>query len=76
VLQVHDQIEQVTGRKVPLKRVARRAGDPAVLYANPVRIMNELGWRPEHSSLREILESAWRWKQQCSSSPVLAAFTR
>jgi UDP-glucose 4-epimerase len=26
--------------------------------------MNELGWKPEHSSLREIIGSAWQWKRK------------
>ena len=64
VRQVHEEVERVTGRRVPTRVVARRPGDPAVLYASPRRIMRELGWRPEHSSMREILVSAWDWKQK------------
>lgn len=55
---------EVTGCHIPLRVSARRAGDPAVLCASPRRIMRELGWRPEHSSLREIIESAWEWKRK------------
>jgi UDP-glucose 4-epimerase len=73
VLQVHQEVERVTGRKVPIRRAGRRAGDPAVLYASPARIMNDLGWQPENSSLHEILESAWRWKQNHRVTPILAA---
>jgi UDP-glucose 4-epimerase len=54
---------EVAGRPIPLRVSARREGDPAVLCASPRRIMQELGWRPEHSSLHEIIESAWRWKR-------------
>ena len=45
---------EVTGRKIPFRVSARREGDPAVLCASPKRIMNELGWRPEHSSLMKL----------------------
>ncbi len=55
---------EVTGRAIPLRVSARREGDPAVLCASPRRIMHDLGWNPEHSSLEEILESAWRWKRK------------
>jgi UDP-glucose 4-epimerase len=55
---------EVAGRAIPLRVSARREGDPAVLCASPQRIMRELGWKPEHSSLREIIESAWQWKQK------------
>jgi UDP-glucose 4-epimerase len=53
---------EITGRPIPLRISARREGDPPVLCASPERIMRELNWKPEHSSLREIIESAWRWK--------------
>jgi UDP-glucose 4-epimerase len=26
--------------------------------------MHELGWNPEHSSLQEIIQSAWQWKRK------------
>jgi UDP-glucose 4-epimerase len=64
VRQIVAQVEQVTGQRIDSRVVGRRPGDPGILYASPQRIMNELGWRPEHSSLEEILQSAWRWKQK------------
>ena len=56
--------QEATGRKIPFRIAARREGDPPELCASPRRIMEELGWKPEHSSLREILESAWSLKQK------------
>jgi UDP-glucose 4-epimerase len=64
VRQIHEEVEKVTGRTVPVRVAGRRPGDPGVLYASPRRIMNELAWKPEHSSLQEILVSAWEWKQK------------
>ena len=55
---------EVTGRTIALRVSARREGDPAVLCASPTRLMSELGWKPEHSSLHEIIESAWQWKRK------------
>lgn len=72
VLQVHQEVERITGRRVPIRRAARRPGDPAVLFASPARIMRELGWTALHSSLSEILESAWKWKQQHTATTMLA----
>jgi UDP-glucose 4-epimerase len=57
-------VEEVVGRPVPTRVEARRAGDPPVLCASPARIMQELGWKPKHSSLEEIISSAWEWKHQ------------
>ena len=61
-------VETVTGRKLPIKIGPRRPGDPAVLCASPCKIIDELGWRPHHSSLTEIIESAWRWTSQSSGA--------
>jgi UDP-glucose 4-epimerase len=32
-----------------------------VLVASNRRALDELGWRPRRSDLREIIASAWRW---------------
>jgi UDP-glucose 4-epimerase len=56
--------EEVTGRSIPVRIGQRRPGDPPVLCASPQRIMQELGWKPEHSSLPEIIASAWEWKKK------------
>jgi UDP-glucose 4-epimerase len=64
VHQVCEKVEEITGRKVPVRISGRRPGDPGVLYASPHKVMEELGWKPTHSSLQEILSSAWQWKQR------------
>lgn len=57
-------VEKVVGHAVSTRMETRRPGDPAVLCASPKRIMTEMGWKPEHSSLEEIISSAWKWKQR------------
>ncbi|MBZ5575084.1 MAG: UDP-glucose 4-epimerase GalE [Acidobacteriia bacterium] len=54
-------VERVTGRKVPLQQSPRRAGDAPVLVADPSRACRDLGWVSRHSSLDEIVETAWEW---------------
>lgn len=56
-------VEKVVGHAVPTQIEKRRPGDPAVLCASPARIMQELHWKPQHSSLEEIISSAWKWKR-------------
>jgi len=73
VRQVVDEVEKITGRQVKARVAARRPGDPAMLCASPGRIMNELGWKPQHSSLEQILRSAWDWKQKQLKTPVKAS---
>ncbi len=62
VRQVCKAVEKAVGRELPIRVEKRRPGDPAVLCASPARIMRELGWKPKHSSLEEIISSAWQWK--------------
>jgi UDP-glucose 4-epimerase len=62
VREIVDAAQSVTGKTIRVRTGERRAGDPPVLCARPERIMAELGWRPLHSSLQEIIGSAWRWK--------------
>ena len=64
ILEVIDAAERVTGRKIPRKLGPRRPGDPAVLVASKEKAKRMLGWEASHSSLEEIIQSAWVWKQQ------------
>lgn len=61
-------VEQVTGKRLPLRVGPRRLGDPAVLCASPEAISSELGWKAVHSDLQKIVESAWAWEQACCTS--------
>lgn len=54
--------ERITGQKIPYRVSPRRPGDPAVLVAGNEKLKRVLGWEPAHSSLEEILQSAWDWR--------------
>jgi len=54
-------VGRVTGRNVPIRVAGRRPGDPARLVASADRITRELGWSARHTSLEEIVASAWRY---------------
>jgi UDP-glucose 4-epimerase len=64
ILEVIDVAERITGRKIPRKLGPRRPGDPAVLVASKEKLKRTLGWEASHSSLEEIIQSAWAWKQK------------
>jgi UDP-glucose 4-epimerase len=64
ILEVIDAAERITGRKIPRKLGPRRPGDPAVLVASKEKLKRTLGWEPSHSSLEEIIQSAWAWRQK------------
>lgn len=64
VRQVIETAQEVTGRTIPTRIGARRAGDPAVLIASSEKIGVELGWKPRFQDLRTIIESAWQWYER------------
>ena len=61
VLAVAEAARHVTGRPVETLARPRRPGDPPFLVAARGRAERLLGWRPQHSSLEEIIASAWAW---------------
>ncbi|ADI15681.1 UDP-glucose 4-epimerase GalE [Truepera radiovictrix] len=63
VREVVEVCREVTGHEIPERVLPRRAGDPAALVADSSLLTQELGWRPQHADLREIVASAWRWFQ-------------
>ena len=64
VLAVIETAEAVSGRKVPWKYGPRREGDPARLVASAALAKEELGWRPEHPALSDMVGAAWEWMQR------------
>ena len=62
VREVVDTVSRVAGRPVPLTMGARRAGDPAVLFASSDRIRRELGWKPRFEDVETIVQTAFRWR--------------
>lgn len=61
VKEVLNTVETVTGKKVPFTMGPRRAGDPPVLVADSSRLQAELGWKPVHSDLHTVVDTAWKW---------------
>nr|BFE86447.1 UDP-glucose 4-epimerase GalE [Planobispora longispora] len=59
VQEVLSVCREVTGHEIPAIVADRRPGDPAVLVASSEKIKSELGWKPEHPSLRDIVADAW-----------------
>src|SRR5690606_5007336 len=59
VKEVIEACREVTGHPIPAETPPRRPGDPAILVASSERIQRELGWSPEHPSLKTIVADAW-----------------
>jgi UDP-arabinose 4-epimerase len=56
--------EAVSGRAVPSREAARRAGDPPILVADPGFAAERLGWRAQHSDLHTIIRTAFAWHEK------------
>jgi UDP-glucose-4-epimerase GalE len=63
IRQIIAAAENVSGKKVPYRISPRRPGDPAMLIADPSLAKRALGWTPVHSSIENIIATAWRWLQ-------------
>jgi UDP-glucose-4-epimerase GalE len=63
VKEVLKKVEEVTGRPVPVKTVARRPGDPPSLVADPGKAERVLQWKAQRS-LDDIVRTAWNWMGQ------------
>ncbi len=61
VREVIETARKVTGHAIPVVESPRRPGDPARLVASSEKIRRELGWKPQHDNIQDILSSAWEW---------------
>lgn len=61
VRELVETAREVTGAEITALPAQRRDGDAAELYADPTRIMSELGWEPRYREIRGIVETAWAW---------------
>jgi len=62
VLEIIEEVMEVTGRMIPMKIAGRRAGDPARLVADSRKLQKELGWKPAHD-LKSIIQSSCDWQK-------------
>jgi UDP-arabinose 4-epimerase len=61
VRQVITSVGRLYNGQVPFRDALRRAGDPPALVADAHRAFSVLNWRPQHSAIDSVVESAWKW---------------
>ncbi len=61
VRQVIECCEKIAGRKIKAIEKPRRPGDVPKLVASAEKAIRELGWKPRHPKLEDIVATAWRW---------------
>lgn len=62
VKEVIEMTEKVTGKTITILEKERRAGDVTAVVASSEKARMILGWKPQQSSLKGIIQSAWRWQ--------------
>lgn len=61
VLDVVENFEKVTGRKIPYIITNRRHGDVDICFADPTKAKIELGWIAQ-KGIEDMCRDAWRWQ--------------
>jgi len=68
VRQVVETVANVAGRKLPVRESARRPGDVAEIVADSSRLQTQLGWKPSHNDLQQIVSTAFAWERRLNSA--------
>ena len=63
VLEMAKAMEKASGKEIPCKFVARRAGDLPSLFADASLALKELGWKTERG-LDEMCADTWNWQSK------------
>lgn len=61
VKEMLDAARLVTEKEIPAEIGPRRAGDPSTLVAASDKAKTVLGWKPEYTDIKAIVETAWNW---------------
>jgi UDP-arabinose 4-epimerase len=64
VLELIETVKRVAKREPAVRHGPRRSGDPAKLVASFAKAERELGWRPQHSQIEFIIETALNWRDR------------
>jgi UDP-glucose 4-epimerase len=61
VKEMLESAREVTQKEIPAVIAPRRAGDPSTLVASSDKAKNVLGWEPQYTDVKKIIETAWNW---------------
>jgi UDP-glucose-4-epimerase GalE len=61
VMEMVHAVEAVTGKPVPYTMGPRREGDPPSLVAASGKLRTQLGWTPQYTDIRTIVQHAWNF---------------
>lgn len=61
VMQIINNVELLTKKKVKYEVVSRRVGDPPILIADNNFAKEQIGWTPKYSNISKILDTSIEW---------------
>lgn len=61
VKEMLEAAREVTQKEIPAVIAPRRAGDPSTLVASSDKAKDVLGWEPQYTDVKKIIETAWNW---------------
>ena len=67
VREIIEKTIEITKREIKVVETGRREGDATTLISKSTKIKDTLKWEPQHSSLNEIIQSAWNWHKKLNN---------
>ena len=61
VLEIINAAKEVTQLPIHVTMAPRRAGDPAKLVADNSKAKEILGWHPQYTDIKQIIQTAWNF---------------
>lgn len=75
VKQVIAAVEKICQRTIPVMHQSARAGDPAILVADPAKARTILGWQPAFSEIERMVDDAFCFETRCSPTSTSSVRT-
>jgi UDP-glucose 4-epimerase len=66
ILDIISACEKIMSKKLTYKFEPRRSGDPDILVADSTLASKQLNWKPNNSSIENILQTALNWHKKSS----------
>jgi UDP-glucose 4-epimerase len=63
VMEIKNTCEEVLNINIPYKVRPRREGDPAILVSDINKASKVLGWKPDNSEIKNIIETAYNFEK-------------
>lgn len=63
VREIVEEMEKVSGKKIPVKICERRPGDIDIMFSSPEKAKKEMNWQVKYG-LEDMCRDAWKWQSK------------